>query len=148
MKELSEPIPDRFKDHRSVTFGIRTRELQAGFISISPDVAARIADAVSEAGGPVRVADTSPKAPLPVAEPVVAANYAVADRPSASEQSDLPKARTDARWARPLTGVYLRPAPSVTEVLLALYRRVADDENGELLIAEPDGSSQPRRTTG
>jgi hypothetical protein len=33
-----------------------------------------------------------------------------------------------------MAGVYLRPASTVTEVLLTLYRRVADDEDGELLV--------------
>lgn len=40
--ELARPVADRFRDHRSVRFGIRTHELQAGFIAIDLDTASRL----------------------------------------------------------------------------------------------------------
>jgi hypothetical protein len=119
-QELDEPIGDRFKDHHSIQFGIRTHELQAGLIQIGDDVAASLRSAFNDfdvarieeldaSPSPRFIADASPDPPPAVQYP-------------------------DRRWARPMAGVYLRPASTVTELLLALYRRVADDEDGELLV--------------
>jgi hypothetical protein len=120
LEEFEEPIGDRFKDHRSIRFGIRTHELQAGFIQVSDEVAAALRSALGDIGShPSDDADPSEGSSLE-AEPSPEAPSEVTYR--------------DRRWARPMAGVYLRPASSVTEVLLTLYRRVADDEDGELLV--------------
>lgn len=117
--ELAEPASDRFKDHRSVRFGIRTHELQAGLIAISDDVAAALRSAFN---GHV-LDDVDQEVPTAV-------------EPKETTVDDVASVGLDRdrRWARPMAGVYLRPASSVTEVLLTLYRRVADDEDGELLV--------------
>jgi hypothetical protein len=132
LAELRNPIADRFKEHRSVRFGIRTHELQSGFISISADVAAALEDAV---GG---------RMPSPQPSVVTATDQLREETAEPTESPVVPIATptddavrapgSEARWGRPLAGVYLRPASSITEALLALYRRVADDQDGELLI--------------
>lgn len=119
-EELEEPIGDRFKDHRSIRFGIRTHELQAGFIQVSDEVAASLRSALPDVGG----------APPDDTGPSEERSLEAESGPDAPP--DVPY--RDRRWARPMAGVYLRPANTVTEVLLNLYRRVADDDDGELLV--------------
>jgi hypothetical protein len=118
-QELSQPIGDRFKDYRSIRFGIRTHELQAGFIQVNPEVAASLRSAF-EAGTDSTDFD----------EPQGGTGLKVQESPEV--QPDVP--HRDRRWARPMAGVYLRSGSTVTEVLLALYRRVADDEDGEMVV--------------
>jgi hypothetical protein len=116
-EELLRPGADRFKDHRSVKFGIRTHELQAGLIQVSDEVASAMRSEFERPGLP------------PTSKPEVV-------RPPESTTSEQPAdiPQRDRRWARPMAGVYLRPASTVTEALLALYRRVADDDDGELMV--------------
>jgi hypothetical protein len=116
--EFDEPIPDRFKDHRSIEFGLRTHELQAGLIRLDDETARRLEAAFPSATDPTR-------APWP--PPTTTHN--VTPTPAKREPHE-----NDRRHSRPLAGVYLRPAQSATEALLALYRRVADDPDGELLV--------------
>lgn len=117
-QELQRAVGDRFNDHRSVRFGIRTHELQAGLIQVSDQVASALRSEFQE-----------PDLPAPSEH----------DPPSSGAELDSREAppevaHRDRRWARPMAGVYLRPAGTVTEVLLALYRRVADDDDGELMV--------------
>jgi hypothetical protein len=138
-RELGEPIGDRFKDHRSLRFGIRTHELQAGLIRISDDVAAALRAALYGEELVVAAEDDSVERPKPADVPVtgaapepVAPLEAVEARPEQPRPDDEPY--RDRRWSRPMAGVYLHSSSSVTEVLLTLYRRAADDEDGELLV--------------
>jgi hypothetical protein len=108
--ELPEPVADRFKEYRSIRFGLRSHELQSGFIRIDVATAARLDDAV-------------------------AGIAAVSSTPTARDDRVVEQREgTDARPSGQLCGVYLRPASSVTEVLLALYRRVGGDDHGELFV--------------
>ncbi len=119
-QELDEAIGDRFKDHRSIQFGIRTHELQAGLIQISEEVAASLRLALHHSG--IALSEDAERS-----QPSNVGTDASPDPPPDVQYPDR-------RWARPMAGVYLRPATTVTEVLLTLYRRVADDEDGELLV--------------
>lgn len=73
--ELDHAIGDRFKDHRSIQFGIRTHELQAGLIQLSEDVAASLRSALKDSG---IISNEAAERPQP--------SSTVAD-----ETSDLPK---------------------------------------------------------
>jgi hypothetical protein len=119
-QELDEPIGDRFKDHRSIQFGTRTHEVQAGLSQISDEVAASMRSALHDVG------DTQRDDPEPSERLSLEVEASPEPQPDVSHR--------DRRWVRPMAGVYLRPASTVTEVLLTLYRRVADDEDGELLV--------------
>ncbi len=123
--ELDDAASDRFKDHRSIRFGIRTHELQAGLIEIDDEVASSLRSAVGDPSSPPIEEDEPLERPSP------------ATQPDTNRVPDLP--HRDRRWSRPMAGVYLRPADTVTEVLLSLYRRVADDEEGELLVVGDEG---------
>ena len=137
-RELESPIGDRFKDHRSIRFGIRTHELQAGLIRISDDVATALRAALfdeelihADREVDVAVRPKEPVAPPPLAPRTVSVPEA-SETPEREPVQDEPY--RDRRWSRPMAGVYLRPSSSVTEVLLTLYRRAADDEDGELMV--------------
>jgi hypothetical protein len=140
VRELAEPIGDRFREHRSVRFGIRTHELQAGLIQISDEVAASLRSALQD--GTVAPLDVEPPVSPARAEAPANAGREDSQPPTSVEPraGDVQKPPVDEepyrdrRWTRPMAGVYLRPSSSVTEVLLTLYRRVADDEDGELLV--------------
>lgn len=119
-QELNQPVTDRFKDHRSTRFGIRTHEVQAGLIQIDEAVAASLRSAFGDFDDEP-IEDSKPPEPQsPKLEPTPAVQPEVS--------------RRDRRWARPMAGVYMRSGSTVTEVLLTLYRRVADDEDGEMLV--------------
>ena len=66
--------------------------------------------------------------------PVIEADVAIPMAPPPASVPPARVARDDGRWNKAIAGVYLRPARSATEALQALYRRVADDEDGELLV--------------
>jgi hypothetical protein len=117
LAEFDEPIGDRFRDRRSIEFGVREDWLQSGFVPIDDETAANLDSAFAEAG------IAAQPWPPPSASSPRAENPAPARAPA-----------SDGRHGRPLAGVYLRPARTPTEALLALYRRVADDPDGELLV--------------
>jgi hypothetical protein len=113
-REIIEPIADRFKDQRSVRFGIRIHQVQNGLSPIDEDVAFALRSALDEA---------APASAQDERAPQIGEDTTLTVNPV-----------RDQRWARPMAGVYLRPAATVTEVLLALYRRVADDDDGEMMV--------------
>jgi hypothetical protein len=115
--EFDEPIGDRFRDRRSIEFGVRGDWLQSGFVLIEDEAVAKLDSAFAETG----------IAAQPWPPPGAASPRAESPAPARAPASD-------GRHGRPLAGVYLRPARTPTEALLALYRRVGDDPDGELLV--------------
>jgi hypothetical protein len=102
-------VPDRFPNNRSERFGIRTHQLQSGFIHIEPDQARILADALGLARvGSATASGAHPDRATPESSPT----------------------------QRPAGAVYLRPATSIIEAMLGLWRQAlaAGSQDGVLLV--------------